>query len=327
MTSLELNDDCRRIIEKVQKMLALADKAGEHEAAVAATKAQEMLAKYNISMSMVEAEKGGSSKREKSENLGGLYLWQRKLWMNVAELNFCMYFQSAIEVKRQVARRYHDGTPYTRVKTQRKNSHRIIGRVVNVAATVALARYLEGTIERLTREKIGDPKEYFTRYANSYREGLADTVCMKIQARRDETNELERKSRLETEIRAKEAAAAGHSTSMAMTMVELAKSEEDANIDFIYGPGTSAKWAAQRAKRAEKRRLEEEAYTAWAAANPEEARKKEAEAAKQRRSYGRAPREKKYDYGAYSRGRQDGGNIGIDTQVGNPTAGKLTHGR
>lgn len=107
------------------------------------------------------------------------------------------------------------------------------------------------------------------------------------------------------------------SSSTALTISSVRKSEEDANYDVIYGEGWSARRAARIAAQAAADRAEREAYTKWAAENPEEAAKKEAEARKKERrrrpSYGR--QEKERDWGAFSAGSEAGAQISLDQQV------------
>ena len=115
------------------------------------------------------------------------------------------------------------------------------------------------------------------------------------------------------------AAAAGASLETAVTLASVRQSERDGNMDFLYGEGWSARQRQEAADRARRQAEEEAAYTAWAAANPEEAAKKEAERVKEKRQrQGRgysAPREKDRDWGAFRRGSTVGKRIGLDQQA------------
>lgn len=86
----DLTDEQRKAIEQVEKLLRLAGKnQNENESAAAAAKAQELLLKHNLDMSIVEQNSGASSgKREDIKFAGGLYHYQRELWGAVAKLNF-----------------------------------------------------------------------------------------------------------------------------------------------------------------------------------------------------------------------------------------------
>lgn len=317
----DLSPEARRAIEQVEKLLRLAGKnQNENEAAAATAKAQELLAKYNLDMSIVEQNSGTSSgKREDTKFEGGLYHYQRDVWEAVAELNFCMYWNMYAYDKAKTEKRRRPSYTF---------QHRVVGRTVNVVATRGMADYLLGAIERLTRERFPEPSQFFTRRANSFREGLAETVIGKIYDRRRHLLKADLKAERDAKRAAEKLQREGVSTATTLTLSTLRKSEEDANTDFLYGEGTSARWAQEEAERAEAKRIRDEQYTAWARANPEEARKEEEERRKARRAggYGRASYRdtKGRDYGAYYEGQDKGKAISIDPQAeSRKTAGLL----
>lgn len=316
------------VVEKVRKLLALAAKAGtEAEAAAATEKAQALLEAYNIDMLTIEQGGGDSGKREEQRLNGGMYIYERELWTAIAELNFCFYFttrQKATHKRRKIS-----------------FAHRIVGRVVNVAATKAMAIYLQGTIERLCRERFPLSSQFFSREAVAFREGMSDKLSSRLWKRRqDNLSAAEAKAKEEEERRAN---APGLDTRFALTLIDVKKSEEAANYDFLHGEGAFArreqryeKWnkdAAERRAAEAKAEAEAEAeYAAWAAANPEEAakeaakeRKREerenAKAAKreERRSdRWRAPtaRERRQNSDYYDDGYRKGNDISLDQQIG-----------
>ena len=87
-----------KIVDKIQKLLALTESSNEHEAALAAEKAHELLAEHNLSMAQVES----ASKKEKlNEQVGHTSAtsklgarWVRNLWLATARLYFCEYIYS-----------------------------------------------------------------------------------------------------------------------------------------------------------------------------------------------------------------------------------------
>ena len=87
-----------KIVDKIQKLLALTESSNEHEAALAAEKAHELLAEHNLSMAQVES----ASKKEKlNEQVGHTSAtsklgarWVRNLWLATARLYFCEYLYS-----------------------------------------------------------------------------------------------------------------------------------------------------------------------------------------------------------------------------------------
>lgn len=327
----DLSPGAERAVRQVEKLLRLAAKhPTEAEGIAAANKAQQLLEAYNLDMATVEAASGAASGKREDEKLkGGLYHYQRDLWEAVAKLNFCMYWNQYVYDKEKVGRRKARYSGLT-VRTQGGYSfrHRIVGRVVNVVGTKVMAQYLEQTIERLTRERLqGDGSQFFTRWAISYREGIAERIVRKIEDRRADQVQKERKEQRQRDKATQDAARAGASTATAMTISSLTKSEHDANIDFVYGDGTSAQWAADRAETA---RLQAEAdaeYTAWAKANPEEAAKAAEDERKRerRQGYGRQSyRDRKsVDYGGFNAGYEAGDKVSLDQQVDEPSRRRI----
>jgi len=132
-----------RVLEQIQKLLNLAAKnPNEHEAALAASKAQELLTKHNLDTAALERVTGASGKRQQEEVEGGFYRYHREIWGNVAKLNFCLHWVQSKYVPR--------GERVRNVRT--KKIHRLVGRTVNVRTTINLSKYLLSAIERVTRE-------------------------------------------------------------------------------------------------------------------------------------------------------------------------------
>lgn len=308
----DLTSEQRRAIDQIEKLMRVAGKTqNEVEAATFAAKAQDLLTKFNLDMSIVEQNSGASSgKREDTKFEGGLYHYQRDVWEAVAQLNFCMYWNQ-----------YN----YDKDKTRKRNrpsftfQHRVVGRTVNVVVTKNMADYLLSAIERVTRERYPEPSQFFTRSANSFREGLAETVIGKIYDRRRHLLKADMAKERDAKRAAEKLEREGVSTATGLTLSTLRKSEHDANTDFIYGEGTSAKWAAQEATAARRAEQKEAEYTVWAKAHPEEAAAKEAERRKERRrgGFGRQSYRdsKPKDYGAYYDGQDKGKAISIDPQA------------
>lgn len=321
--SEQFTPEQERAIEKVRKLLSLAgNNPNPEESASATAKAQELLAAYNLDLSTMDRAGGASveGRREDAATLGGTHAWQRKLWRGVAELNWCLYFQTTAYMI--------DPSGKTK-KYGRRAQHRLVGRRVNVAATVAMATYLQQAIERVRQEAYQGQHLHDSR-AHAFREGAADNLVERLVARRN---------KVLAEERAKQAEAArGSVTSQALTIAGLSQSEQDENMDFLYGAGYSARrradvaerqarWAEERAAQATSDAAAEAAYTKWAAANPEEARKaaekREQEAEKDARrwanrgagSRGGTSHLKHVDSNAYYAGRDAAKDISLDPQV------------
>ncbi len=332
-TIQQLDEGQRRVLPKIEALLRLADKgknSSPEEAASAAAKAQELLLAYNLDSSLVGAG-GEDGRREEQKTKGGFYLYQRDLWKAVAELNFCLHFVSGEYVNERTQRQNWDGTWYTLTQDTWKKHHRLIGKRVNVIATRNMAEYLEAAIEALVTEKViprGHKNQ--SRFANSFREGAAHTILLKLAERRSELLAEEERQAKKVEAEAQAAARAGISTATALTISSVMQTERDANMDHLYGEGWSAQTRAKRAEAAEKRRQAEEDYTRWAAAHPEEARKQAEEAKKEReKEEKRAARRsaggggKEYDPHAFWSGHDAAKSIGLEQQINTPVHRRL----
>lgn len=324
-----LTPEAQAAVDKVEKLLRLAAKnPSEAEAAAATAKAMDLLSAYNLDIGAVEQATGTSGKRAAEDLAGGRFEWERDLWEAVAELNFCLYFNHTVfmEMPGGKIRRWKAGKVVSGVQ---QHQHKLVGRKVNIAATKAMATYLQEAIARLTRERCSAGRiSPQSPWATSYRQGMSNSIINKIWARYRERLSDEENARREAAAAAQATMREGVSTSTAVTLSSYVASEHDANIDLAYGEGTSARWAAERAAQAEAARKADEEYTRWAAANPEKAAREEAkrvaraEKAKERRNktFSRSIR----DHGAYFAGYDAGKQVSIDPQTeARKTAGLL----
>lgn len=313
--STELTQEQLNVLPKIEKLLNLAAGAGTQAEAEAATaKATALLAQYNLDSAHLEdTASKQNAKREEARVEGGLYSFQRDLWRAVAELNFCYYWSQRFWNKetKKMARR-----------------HALIGRVVNTRGTIAMATYLQNTIERLATQRIREEGWLLSSaWAWSYRKGMAAAVIEKLQdQRRVVLTEEAKKARAAN--KAEMASAAG----TALTIASHTRSEHEANIDFIMKEeGYSAKKAAHDAAM-------EAAYTAWAKENPDEVFTKfryvDAEGEEHRYHAARSGGGRrssgidrdKTDWTAYRLGNSEGKKIGLDPQTSTPKAPKQIAG-
>lgn len=331
-------------MEQVQKLLNLAGKAGTvAEAEAAAGKAQELMEQYNLDAAAVaDLAKVKEGRREEMMVDGGFYAFHRELWTEVARLNFCLYWN-----QKYVSDEVWKG------KRVEKRRHAVIGRAVNVRMTVAMASYLQQAIERILGEHLhGDADmklgNSLTNYAFSYRKGAARTIIGKLRERRAERLETEKRETAQQEVDAAVAAAAadpgnpvtvGAVPGRALTLSAYSKSEEEANLDFRFGEGYSAKKAAERAAEAKLAVDMRAAYTRWAAANPKAAQRDfryRDEATGQTWVYGRSSGgggglgsrggSTGIDHGAYQAGRADAQAVSLEQQADHQRKKGLSHG-
>lgn len=324
--SQAITDAERAVLEKVRKLL---DKAAssEHppEQEAFQKKAEELLLQHNLDAAMVDRSGGQSGAREDARVRGGFYAWQQELWKAVAELNFCLYWTQTYFVP-QLSRFVE-----TRGSRRRQKRHRLVGRTVNTLATRNLAEYLEQAIERELLA-ICQPGDLMSNYAHSFRRGAAAELMDKIAERYRERVNLAEAAAKRAEADALRAAASGHSAATGMTIVDLTKSEEDANRDFLHGEGFSARQRAAAAAGARRRAESEARQAARDRAHPEEAAAREKKEEEESRKYwakrsrlgtGSGPRDST-DYGAFNRGAKAARSIGLDPQAAHrPVAGRL----
>lgn len=302
--------------DKIAKLFQLAENnPSQEQAAEALRKAHELMVKHNLTRASVEQAKGGKARRQEEMIRGGMYLWQRRLWKAVAELNFCLYWSSKQLVHERVR---------GRVGPRWIWHHDMVGRVDNIAAARHMAEYLQQAIERLVRERLGPDQRgmIFSRWAVSFREGAAEDIMRRVWDRNRELR-AESEKRAEAARRAAtDAQTEGQSSATALTLQVYIDQETDANIDFVYGEGTAAQWAAEEAEKARLEQMSEAEYTKWAAANPEEARERAASEKAAGRGGGGRVRER--DWGAFYAGQEAGSKISIDPQVGSGNRRRLT---
>lgn len=316
----DLTPGMQDVVRRVQKLLQLSAKnPNEEEAAAAMAKANELMAQYNLDAALIEKEQGRvDGKRENAAVEGGFYQYQRDLYEAVAKLNFCMYFTEEYKTERTktIVRR---GVRYAKGDRVYKKRHRVIGRQVNTATTKAMATYIEQTIERALRERltnsegVADFSQLFGSWGISYREGAVQRMMEKIEERyRKTVKEQDKKAR-----DAARAAMAGASTATALTISDVAKSEEIANYDFMNGDGAWAQKLKDEADDALYWKKEYARRTKLAKDNPEAYAKEEAERRKRYRGGGYSgPKERKKDWSAYHAGYDTADKFSIDRQAG-----------
>lgn len=326
-------DQLASIIERIQRLLAMAQdgRGNENEMAVAAAKAQELLTKYNLSIANIEARDHTTGKREKVDTTERrVDVWRRELMREIARLNFCI----------AQGRKVWDG------KKSNFVGFALIGRPSNVAASKVMFDYLCGAIDRLTAEYVNDYRQLFSKEACSMRKGMSDRLQSRLREKRAQEEEESRK--------AAAAASPGGNTKNALTIVltDFVSDEADLNNDFKNGwaPGTTKANRAAAAERSKKNEAEQAAKRAELIAEGiapavaeymaqgytlTEAKKKVKEdndpefqakrdAKWQRYWDAQARRDaKKYDLHAYARGKKMAESISLNQQVDEKPTVKL----
>jgi hypothetical protein len=154
------------IIEKIQKLRAITERRGatEGEAIAAEQRMFRLLAKYNLEISQIpDDEPTKRDTRIESESAQRpSSVWKQYIYTGVANLNFseCFTWRQHIIV---------------------------VGTRANRIATLEMASYLIGTIERLANKMAGEvPGDERRRFRHSYAEGCATRIYERLEQTRVE---------------------------------------------------------------------------------------------------------------------------------------------
>lgn len=289
---MEDNKPSESIIRKIQHLLNLSSKASnEHEAALAMSKAQELLAKYNLDMAVVEAtavEGGTVAQKEKREQTkidrSAMYKWQRDLCRAIAESNFCWYWTvEGLEDHERVS----NGRSY-RHKVKR---HVVLGKESNVLAVTYMYGWLADTIESILPYS---GKDRNGKSAVSWREGCADRLAQRIR------NKAYRMQNPEEQTQ--------EAKSTGLMLRSVVQSEYAANYDAICGEGSWDRYQKARAEEEAKRKAEPEPEKTEA---QKEKERKEQEKWWKRYQKQQQREHDKRDHEAYAAGKAAGNNISL----------------
>jgi hypothetical protein len=166
----------RKVLEKVRKLLALAQSANEYEAEAAAERAQILLAEHNLEMSEVHATEGGIEMDD--EFMTDSRPWRRQLGTMVAKLYFCGYYYTF---------KYKESA--RKCGYFRGDAHVFTGERHNIVVAKLMFQYLNETVERLARDA-GNKTTSTQRahFITSFRHACANRICYRLYNRYLEAN-------------------------------------------------------------------------------------------------------------------------------------------
>lgn len=137
-----MTDKTNPIIEKIKKLLRLAQDKGatEAEAATAMSMVQEILAQHNLSMSEIDMTDKAADPvaGHRGRTTGKNNKWELDIFAGAAKLNFSFYYTI------NISDRYD--------KRITKMQHVVVGKPVNVLASELLADYLLDTVTKMAKE-------------------------------------------------------------------------------------------------------------------------------------------------------------------------------
>ena len=166
-----------KLIEKIRKLLALAESPNEYEAQLAAEKAQALLAEHNLSMSQISDRRSEDEFEMDGELMTLSRPWRRRMAGAVARMYFCKYFYEFV---------YQDA-PNRSCGYIRYDKHCFVGARHNVEIAKIMFEYLESAVERMASEGARTvPSRERSRYVTSFRYGAVGRVTARIYERIEE---------------------------------------------------------------------------------------------------------------------------------------------
>ncbi len=146
-----------KIIDKVRKLLALSTSSNEHEAALAAQRATEMLLKHNLSLADLEVKKSPYTWHDTPFEQSG---WKRSLIYGIAKYNLC-----------------------DTILSKGGKSLHIVGKQHNIEVVLYLYAYLGREIDRLADlgYKSTLTNNTIRRWKTAFREGAVYEVVERLK--------------------------------------------------------------------------------------------------------------------------------------------------
>jgi hypothetical protein len=163
-----------KVMEKIRKLMRMTESPNENEAAVAAGKAQALLAEYNLSLSDVRTEKSKDPRFVTDEEIAtAIQPWRRLIGNSVAALYFCKYMFYSFD-------KHPKGWA-------RKDRHMFVGAAHNIEVAKMMFVYLMNATERLAKEGAKKvPASERDRYTRSFcwacSSRLAGRIHLRIEA-------------------------------------------------------------------------------------------------------------------------------------------------
>lgn len=156
----------QNILEKIQKLMNLADSPNESEAQAAMDKAQALMVQYNISISdILVSDESNDIIEDAIKETGRLASWESVLMAAVSKVNYCDAFVS-------------------RSRYKGKTKLVMVGKPHHVAVAKSMYDYLCATVEReCKRIKKQDPLNKGRSWNASFKLGCASRISSRLKER------------------------------------------------------------------------------------------------------------------------------------------------
>lgn len=234
------DNENQAMMEKIRKLLALADstKTTEAEATAAALKIQELVQTYGLDLAEIELQNKDSQHGVRDMGTVGrraMFDWQQELMTTIAQNNFCLCDVRVIYVEK---------------KNRNSKQHFLVGRKLNIDVTVRLYDYLIETMRRLCES--GGFIQHKTR--TLFYEGASRRLTDRLK--------LQRKLREAEERRRQTEARAAGTYMNALMLTDVYGSEADMNNDKLngYPIGTTARQRTEKINKEQARQVREQEF-------------------------------------------------------------------
>ena len=147
----------QNLLEKISKLLALASSPNEHEAALAAEKAAELLAKHNLSVADLGQDKDEDITKSIVDKTGRYVTWKMWILAGIANANGCQAMRSTYS-----------------------GEMRVVGTETNIAVSKSLYEYLTAIVDKLVKQHRGKGRVFI----NAFRVGCATRLRQRLEQRR-----------------------------------------------------------------------------------------------------------------------------------------------
>jgi hypothetical protein len=181
------------IITRIQKLLALADSPNEHEANLAAAKAQKLMDAHRISVEAVKITEDLQDEEEivtEAVPYGSkvrAVRWKGSLAIGICQVNGCFVSRSSSNYVRG-----NGQVEGATVANPRAPELRFAGRTSDVRAAVYMFLYLSKTVDRVTRREC---KGKHRKFVNAFRKGMVARITERLAiAHREATEEVVRRA-------------------------------------------------------------------------------------------------------------------------------------
>ena len=156
-----------KILDRIRRLLALSTSSNDFEAALAASKAQDLLLKYNLEMSQIEQKEGDEVERWNFRT-PLQEIWLDVLINGIATNNMCRVIRG-----KGYKEGHRNGAQF--VASQQVRQYYMFGKKPNLEVTVYMYSYLAAEIDRLT------PAGKTAKYVRAFRIGAAAKVAERMK--------------------------------------------------------------------------------------------------------------------------------------------------